>query len=67
MQVVQKNGNILQLRKLRGRIKKSNDHNDENFKNEEKPFHVLIVLAVLENQDLITPTQRAIIASVGVG
>jgi hypothetical protein len=38
----------------RGR-KKSNDRDDENFKNEEKPFSVLIELATLENQDLIAP------------
>lgn len=43
----------------------TNDHDDEKFKNEEKPFRVLIVLAALENQDLLTPTQRAI--DVGVG
>ena len=48
-------------------MKKSNDREDENLKNEEKPFHFLIgtVLVALENQDLITPTQRAI--DVGVG
>lgn len=34
-------------------------------KNEEKPFSILIVLATLENQDLITPTYRAI--DVGIG
>lgn len=34
------NGNIWQLRKLMGtgNEKKSNDRNDENFKNEERPF-----------------------------
>ena len=46
-----------------GRIKVSlNDRDDENLK---KPFSILIVLATLENQDLITPTYRAI--DVGVG
>ena len=46
-------------------MKKRNDHDDENFKNEGKLFHILTVLAALENQDLITPIQRAF--DVGVG
>ena len=45
--------------------KKSNDRVDENFKNGEKPFHLLVVLAALENQDSITPSQRAIVVEVG--
>ena len=51
---------------VKGGQKKSKDRDDENFKNEEKPFHVLIVLAALENQELITPTQRTIIVGVGL-
>ena len=50
---------------VKGGAKKRNDRDDENFKNEGKPFHVLTVLAALENQDLITPILRAI--DVGTG
>ena len=60
-----KNWKHMAAAEVKGRREKSNDRDDENFKNEEIPFHVLVVLAVLDNQNLITPTQRAVIVGVG--